>query len=61
MARGVFGTILLSAGIVLADVELWSCLPLVGLGLFALFEAVCGWSLAGACGMKAKTKVMRQT
>ena len=60
MARGVFGTILLIAGIVMADVELWSCLTLVGLGLLSISEAVFGWSLAGAGGTRAKTKVMRQ-
>jgi hypothetical protein len=54
MARGVIGTILLIAGIIMADFELWVCLVLVALGLFAIFEAVRGWCLARACGIRAK-------
>lgn len=54
IARGVIGTILLIAGIILADYKLWLCLLLVGFGLFALFEAVRGWCLARACGIRTK-------
>jgi hypothetical protein len=54
MARGVIGAITLIAGIILADVRLWLCLTLVGLGLFAIIEAVCRWSLARACGIRLK-------
>jgi hypothetical protein len=54
LARGVVGTILLIAGIIMADFELWICLGLVVLGLFAIFEAVRGWCLARACGIRAK-------
>jgi len=54
MARGIVGAILLIAGICLADYLLWVCLVLVGLGLFAIFEAVRGWCLARACGLKTK-------
>jgi hypothetical protein len=54
MARGVLGTLLLIAGIIMADFELWICLLLVGLGLLAIFEAVCGWCLARACGLRTK-------
>ena len=45
MARGVIGAILLMAGIIMADIELWACLALVLLGLIAIFEAVRGWCL----------------
>jgi hypothetical protein len=54
MARGVLGTILLIAGILMADFTLWICLPLVIVGLFVLFEAVRGWCLARACGIRTK-------
>ena len=52
MARGVIGTLLLIAGIIMADFDLLVCLVLVGLGLFAIFEAVRGWSAARAAGLK---------
>lgn len=54
MVRGVLGAILLIAGIIMADFELWLCLALVGLGLFAIFEAVRGWCFARACGLRMK-------
>jgi hypothetical protein len=52
MARGVVGAITLIVGIIMADYELWICLLLVGMGLFAIFEAVRGWCLARACLVK---------
>ena len=54
LARGVIGTIALIAGIIMADFELWICLVLVSLGLFGIFEAVRGWCLARACGLRTK-------
>jgi hypothetical protein len=54
MARGIVGAVLLITGIILADFQLWLCLVLVGIGLFAIFEAVRGWCLARACGIKTK-------
>jgi hypothetical protein len=54
LGRGVMGTLVLIAGIVMADFELWLCLVLVALGLLALFEAVRGWCPARACGLRAK-------
>jgi hypothetical protein len=54
LARGVLGTIALIAGIIMADYVLWICLVLVGLGLFAIFEAVRGWCLARACRMRTR-------
>ena len=54
LARGVMGTALLIAGIIMADFKLWVCLVLVGIGLFALFEAVRGWCFARACGIRTK-------
>ena len=55
MARGVIGTVCLIAGIVIAgDFLLWLGLIFVVAGLFALFEAVRGWCIARACGIKTK-------
>ena len=54
LARGVIGAIELIAGIIMADFELWICLVLVLLGLFGIFEAVRGWCLARACGLRTK-------
>lgn len=54
LVRGVAGTLTLIAGIIMADFELWICLLLVGLGLFTLFEAVRGWCIMRACGIKTK-------
>ena len=54
MVRGVLGAMLLIAGIIMADHELWICLVLVGCGLFAIFEALRGWCLARACGIRTK-------
>jgi hypothetical protein len=54
MARGVWGALLLIAGIIMADHKLWVCLVLVALGLFGIFEAVRGWCLLRACGVKTK-------
>ena len=54
IARGVIGALCLVAGIVVAgDVSLWG-LILVGAGLFAIYEAMSGWCLARACGIKTK-------
>jgi hypothetical protein len=54
LARGVIGALCLIAGIIMADFELWICLVLVALGLFGIFEAVRGWCLARACGIRTK-------
>ena len=54
LARGVTGTLCLVAGIVIAgDISLWG-LILVGTGLFAIYEALSGWCVARACGIKTK-------
>ncbi len=54
IARGVIGTLCLIAGIILVDYKLWLGLIFVVAGLFAIFEAVRGWCLARACGIKTK-------
>ena len=54
IARGVVGTICLIAGIVLVDFVLWLGLIFVVAGLFAIYEALRGWCLARACGVRTK-------
>lgn len=54
IARGVTGTICLIAGIILVDFVLWLGLIFVVAGLFAIYEAVSGWCVARACGLKTK-------
>jgi hypothetical protein len=54
IARGVIGALCLVAGIIIAgDYSLWG-LVFVAAGLFAIYEAVRGWCLARACGIKTK-------
>ena len=54
MARGITGSILLIGGIISADFTLWAAIPLVVIGLFCIFEAVRGWCVLRACGIKTK-------
>ena len=54
IARGVIGALCLIAGIVLVDYKLWLGLIFVAAGLFAIYEALRGWCLARACGLKTK-------
>ena len=54
IARGVIGTLCLIAGIILVDYKLWLGLVFVAAGLFAIYEALSGWCVARACGIKTK-------
>ena len=54
IARGVIGCLCLTAGIITVDFSLPVGLVLVVAGLFAMFEAVQGWCVARACGIKTK-------
>ena len=54
IARGVTGTLCLIAGIITVDFKLWLGLIFVTAGLFAIYEALRGWCLARACGVKTK-------
>jgi hypothetical protein len=54
IARGVIGSICLIAGIVLVDASLWLGLLFVCAGLFAIFEAIRGWCVVRACGIRMK-------
>ena len=54
IARGVIGTLCLIAGIIIVDFKLWLGLIFVAAGLFAIYEALRGWCLVRACGVKTK-------
>jgi hypothetical protein len=54
IARGVTGALCLIAGIIVVDFVLWLGLIFVAAGLFAIYEALSGWCLARACGIKTK-------
>ena len=54
IARGVIGSLCLIAGIITVDYKLWLGLIFVVAGLFAIYEALSGWCLARACGLKTK-------
>ncbi len=54
IARGVIGSLCLIAGIILVDFLLWLGLIFVVAGLFAICEALSGWCVARACGIKTK-------
>lgn len=54
IARGVIGALCLITGIILVDHVRWLGLVFVAAGLFAIYEALRGWCLARACGIKTK-------
>lgn len=55
MVRGILGALTLIAGIVIAgDYLWWLGLLFVAAGLFAIFEAVRGWCIVRACGIRTK-------
>jgi hypothetical protein len=54
IARGVIGSLCLIAGIITVDFTLWLGLIFVVAGLFAIYEALRGWCLARACGVKTR-------
>ena len=54
LVRGVMGLALLAGAGVSFRVSLWLAALLAVAGLFALIEALRGWCLARACGIKTK-------
>ncbi|MBU6410209.1 MAG: DUF2892 domain-containing protein [Verrucomicrobia bacterium] len=55
MVRGVVGGLCLVAGtIVGGDYLWWAGVILVAAGFFSLFEAIRGWCLLRACGLRTK-------
>ncbi len=54
IARAVTGVALIVAGLWLSGSCHWGCLALVLCGGFAIYEALRGWCLMRACGIKTK-------
>jgi hypothetical protein len=54
VVRAVWGALLIVAGLWLWKHSGWACLALVGFGVFALYEALRGWCVMRACGIKTK-------
>ena len=54
IARGVIGTVFLITGLILVGGNRWLGLFFVLAGLFAIYEALRGWCLIRACGIKTK-------
>jgi hypothetical protein len=54
IVRGVWGTALIGSGLALWRSAGWICLALILAGGFALYEAVSGWCLLRACGIKTR-------
>jgi hypothetical protein len=50
--RGVLGVALLIGAGCSVDSSLWLALVLAAAGVFGIFEALRGWCLARACGIK---------
>jgi hypothetical protein len=54
LVRSGIAALLFIAGGVISCFVLWLGLVFVGIGIFALFEAVRGWCFVRACGIKTK-------
>ena len=52
MARGILGSFLLLGGVAVCFWNLWVGLGLICGGVFVLFEALRGWCVVRACGIK---------
>jgi hypothetical protein len=57
LVRGISGGLLLLAGGLVFGPEpwrLWTCLGLLASGAFVIFEAVRGWCIMRACGVRTR-------
>ena len=54
IVRAVWGLALIVAGFLVLARSRWICAALVAAGAFAIYEAVRGWCLMRACGIKTK-------
>jgi len=54
LVRGGMAALLFVVGGSIACFILWLGLVFVGIGIFTLFEALRGWCVARACGIKTK-------
>ena len=54
IARAIWGVALIFPGLLILGRHRWLGMVLVAAGGFALYEAVRGWCLMRACGIKTK-------
>jgi hypothetical protein len=54
LVRGVFGSLLLIAGLCILHLQFWVALGLIIFGLFVVFESLRGWCLMRACGFRTR-------
>ncbi len=52
--RGVLGAALVIGGVILCSYNVWAAVALILSGGFCLFEAVRGWCVMRACGVKTR-------
>jgi len=52
--RGTLGAVLVIGGMVVCNYNLWAALALILSGGFCLFEAVRGWCVMRACGVRTR-------
>jgi len=54
LLRGVLGAVLMVTGIIVCSSNLLAAIALIISGGFCLFEAVRGWCVMRACGIKTR-------
>ncbi len=54
LVRALFGVVLILAGLLVSWSHFWICLALVISGAFALYEAIRGWCVLRACGLRTR-------
>lgn len=54
IARAIYGVLCLSAGVFALEWKLWMAAALFVAGLFGIFEALRGWCIMRACGVKTR-------
>lgn len=52
LVRGCLGVALIVAGLLVSEPDGWVCVLLVASGGFVLYEAVRGWCVMRACGIR---------
>ncbi len=54
MARAIYGVLCISAGVFALDWKRWVAVVLFVAGLFGVFEALRGWCIMRACGIRTR-------
>jgi hypothetical protein len=54
IVRGTLGGLLVIGGVMICSYQVWAAVVLIVSGGFCLFEAVRGWCVMRACGIKTK-------